>query len=567
MEKIWEVLPKIPDDFKERFPEIHPVILQLLYNRGLWTQEQIDEFLLPDYSQDIHSPFLFQDMEKAVDLIYQAIEQKQKVVICGDYDADGITATAVIFSVLEKLGAENVSTYIPRRDVDGYGLNETLIKNLIKQKTDLIITCDCGISNVKEIGLAEEAGIKVIITDHHCQPSELPKAAAMINPQLARENYPFKSLAGVGVAFKLAQALLADERCQVENKEATEKWLLDLVAIGTVADCMPLLGENRTLVKYGLLVLNKTANQGLRSLVVKSGLVLGKIDAANITYHFGPRLNAAARIKHADEALKLVLGKDKDEADKLADDLNDFNRKRQNLVERVFSEIVKVIGPEPKDKIIIVAGTDWPKGVIGLSASKIVEQYYRPVLVFTRENEEMAASGRSTSSFNLYQALSQLENFFLRFGGHAAALGLTLKSPDVFEDFKQKLLAIGEKKIKNEDLIPRMTIDTLVNLEEVDWPLYEELAKFEPFGKSNPQPNFLVKNVRLNEIVPVGQNGQHFRLIVGPGRKMIYFGANHKVSGLKPGGEIDVVFQLGVNQWNGQQELQMKVIDLKKSEK
>ena len=564
MGKIWQVAKKIPDDFKNKFPEINPIILQLLFNRGLDTQEKIDKFLLPDYSQDLHDPFLFQDMKKAVDRIYQAIEKKQKIVICGDYDTDGISSSAILLMVFKKLGAENIATYIPDREIEGYGLNQEMIDDFIKQKIDLIVTCDCGITNIKEVDLANQAGIEVIITDHHCQPKQLPKAFAIINPQLDREKYPFKRLAGVGVAFKLIQALLSDTRCQTENREATEKWLLDLVAFGTVADYMPLLGENRTLVKYGLVVLNKTANIGMRSLIEKSGLELGGLDTWNITYQLSPRLNAAARIKHADEALNMILADNRFEADELAEHLNSFNLKRQQLVEETFQQIKAEVGPKPEQVILITLGKDWPKGVLGLSANKLVDQYYRPAIVLTYRNDEIVGSGRSIPDFDLHQALTQVEKYFIRFGGHPGAVGLTLK-PDNFENFKKEILKIGQKQIKKQDLVPKLGIDTQVELNDVDWPLYEELVKFKPFGRDNWQPNLLLKNINLNEIKMVGQNGQHCRLIIEQGKKMIYFGANNKMKDIKVGDKLDIIFQLDVNQWNGQQELQMKVIDLKKS--
>ncbi len=562
--KNWDIAPKYPEGLKEKFPEINPVILQLLYNRGLDNQEKIDEFLMPDYSQDIHDPFLFQDMKKAVNRIYQAIEGKEKIVICGDYDADGITSSAVLYFIFKKLGAENLTTFLPDRETEGYGLNEKLIKRLIKEETDLIVTCDCGVTNLEEIELANRADLDVIITDHHCQLDEIPKAFAIINPRLNREKYPFKCLAGVGVAFKLIQALLSDQRCPIENREAAEKWLLDLVAVGTVADYMPLLGENRTLVKYGLIVLNKSTNYGLRALVEKSNLNFGSLDTFSITYQLSPRLNAAARIKHADIALNLILTQDINEAEKLALDLNELNKKRQQLVEKAFEEIKNQIGPDPKEKILVVLGQDWPKGVLGLNANKTVEQYCRPAIILTQRGKEIVGSGRSIPNFNIYQALVTLREYFSRFGGHPGALGLTLKNLEIFDDFKKGIEKIGREQITDEDLKPRIKIEVQVDLNEVNWSLYEEMKKFEPFGRDNNQPNFLVKNIHLDDLQMVGQNGRHCRIIVGNGRKMIYFDANDGIEDIKTGDYLDIIFQLGINQWNGQQELQMKVVDLKK---
>ncbi len=563
MEKIWEITPKYSNKFKEKFPEINPIILQLLFSRNLDTQEKIDEFLLPDYSQDLHDPFLLQDMKKAVDRGYKAIETKEKIVICGDYDTDGITSSAILLTIFQKLGAKDITTYIPDREIEGYGLSEKMVKEFIKQKVNLIITCDCGVTNIKEIDLANQAGIEVIVTDHHCQEEELPKAFAIINPQANREKYPFKTLAGVGVAFKFIQALLSDSRCQIENKEAAEKWLLDLVALGTVADYMPLLGENRTLVKYGLVVLNKTTNLGIRSLVEKSGLELGKLNTGNITFQLSPRINAAARVKHADEALNMILAKNPFEADEFAEHLNSFNLIRQQLVEKTFQKIKSDIGDKPKEMILVSLG-EYPKGVLGLCASRLLDKYSRPALVLTQRKDEIIGSGRSLPNFNLHQALTLLKKYFVRFGGHPGAVGLTI-SPEKFEDFKKGILKLGEKQLKKQDLVSKLRIDAQVELNDIDWPLYEELVKFEPFGRDNWQPNLLLKNVYLKEKQMVGKTGQHCRLVIDQGKKMIYFRSNHKMEEIKVGDKLDIVFQLDVNEWNGTRELQMKVIDLKKS--
>jgi len=565
MEKIWEIAPEIEEDFQNKFPEINPIILQLLFNRGLKTQKKIDEFLFPDYSQDLHDPFLFKNMKKAVNRIFSAIEKGEKMVVCGDYDADGITASAILFLTFKKLGAKKITVYIPDRETDGYGLNKKIVEKFIKDKVDLIITCDCGTTNFEEIKMAKKAGIDVIVTDHHCPGEGIPQVFAIINPQIENETYPFHYLAGVGVAFKLIQGILKSPKCQIDNKEGMEKWFLDLVAIGTVADSMPILGENRTLVKYGLIVLNKSANIGLRFLIKKSGLALGGIETNSIVYYLSPRLNAAARIKHAEEALKLILTEDEEKAKEFADNLNDFNKKRQVLVERVIKEIRKQIDPDSKDKILVLLGKDWPKGILGLAASKLLDEYYRPVIIISQKGKEAVGSGRSIPNLNLHEILSQLEKYFSRFGGHPGAVGLTLKDINLFEDFKKELNKIVEKKIKEEDFIPKIKIDAKVKLKDINWDFYESLVKFEPFGRDNWQPNFLLRNVVLNDLQKVGQKKQHCRLIVGGNKKMIYFCSKPEVFDFKKGDHLDVIFQLGVNQWNGQQELQFKVIDIKKS--
>ena len=561
MQKIWEVLPSISKAFKNKFPEMNPVILQLLTNRGIKTQKKIDEFLQPDYSQDIHDPYLLKDMKKAVKRIYQAVKNKEKVVICGDYDTDGVTSSAILFEIFKKIGMEDLQVYIPDRQLDGYGLNEKAIKNFIKQKVNLIVTCDCGVSNIEEIDLANKSNIDVIVTDHHREPTELPNSFAIINPQLAREKYPFRSLAGVGVAFKLIQGLLRDKNCSLPDKEATEKWLLDLVALGTIADFMPLLEENRILSKYGLVVLNKTRNLGLQSLIKFSSLETGSLSSRNVSYQLSPRINAAGRMNQATDALNLFLSENQVDADKHAQHLNLLNTQRQKITEKIF----KSIKVNEKDRIIVVLGDDWPGGILGLVSNKLVDAFSRPALVLTKKEDSISGSGRSIEGFDLFSFLKGEDKYFKGFGGHSGAVGFTLKEIDCFDNFKKRILEKGKKALDSSVLIPKLSVDVEIDLTDINWNLYEELIKFEPFGCENPQPNLLVKNVVLEKIQAVGKNDKHYRLFIEGGRKMIYFNSSSVMINFKTGEKIDIVFNLEINQWNGSQELQMKVIGIKKS--
>jgi len=561
MQKDWELFSSISKVFKNKFPEINPVILQLLANRGIKTQKEIDKFLQPDYSQDIHDPFLLKDMKKAVKRIYQAIKNKEKVVICGDYDTDGVTSSTILFQIFKRIGMDDLQVHIPDRQLDGYGLNKKAIKSFIQQKINLIVTCDCGASNVTEIDLANKSNIDVIVTDHHREPPELPNAFAIINPQLAREKYPFRFLAGVGVAFKLIQGLLRDKNCPLSDKEATEKWLLDLVALGTIADFMPLLEENRILSKYGLIVLNKTRNLGLKALIKFSSLEVGSLGSGNISYQLSPRINAAGRINQATDALNLFLSKNQTEADKCAEHLNSLNIQRQKITEKIF----KSIKIDKKDRIIVVLGEDWPGGILGLVANKLVDAFSRPALVLTKKENSISGSGRSTDGFDLFSFLKKENKYFEAFGGHSGAVGFTLKGIECFDDFKQRILEKAKKALDIDVLVPKLSVDVGVDLVDINWNLYEELIKFEPFGCKNPQPNFLIKNIVLEKIQAVGKNNKHYRLLVGGGRKMIYFNSASVMTNFKSGEKIDIVFNLEVNQWNGTKELQMKVVDIKKS--
>jgi single-stranded-DNA-specific exonuclease len=561
MEKIWQIAPLVSKKFQDKFPEISPVILQLLFNRGMDTQEKIDEFLQPDYSQDIHDPFLLQDMKLAVQRIYKGIKKREKIVICGDYDTDGVTSTTLLFRLLKKLGATNLHFYIPDREIDGYGLNIGAIQKFKEENFNLIITCDCGISNKEEITLANSFGLDVIVTDHHREPRHLPPALAIINPQLKREKYPFKFLAGVGVAFKLGQALLRSKECSLENKEATEKWLLDLVALGTVADSMPLLGENRVLVKYGLVVLNKTKNLGLKSLIRVSSLNSEGLRSEDISFRLSPRINAAGRINQATDALNLFLSSTFAKAEEWAENLNILNTQRQKITEKIF----KSVQVKPREKIIIALGEDWPGGILGLVANKLVDAFYRPALVLSRKEGEISGSGRSIDNFDLFTFLRHDEKYFKNFGGHSGAVGFTLKDEKSWEAFKKSVKERSKKALLAKDLKPFLKIEAQLEPADINWDFYEQFIGFQPFGFGNPCPNFLLLGVTLEKIQAVGRGDKHYRLFIEGGKKMIYFNSAQKMINFRPGEKIDVVFRLEINQWNGTQELQLNVLDIKKT--
>ncbi|MFN3301431.1 MAG: single-stranded-DNA-specific exonuclease RecJ [Patescibacteria group bacterium] len=562
---IWQIAPKIDQEFRNRFPEIHQLILQLLWNRGLRTQEEIDEFLLPDYSNDLHNPFLFKDMEKVVERIKKAVVEGEKITIYGDYDTDGVCATAILYLTLEKIGA-NVSYYLPDREKEGYGLNKEAIKKIIQTGTKLIITVDCGITNFEEIDFINKLGAKIIVTDHHLPLDNLPQALFIINPWVKDEKYPFKYLSGTGVAFKLIQALL--KRIEFPNSEAFEKWLLDLVAIGSVADNVPLIGENRTLVKYGLIVLNKTPRPGLRHLIKIAGINLGELDTRAIGFQIASRLNAAGRVDHASLALEMILTKEIKKAEGLAERLHRFNESRQKKMEMTFNDIKKKVGQSPLDKIIIAYKENLPIGLLGLISHRLTETYNRPSILITIGDDEIKGVGRSINEFNLIEAFKKIDRFFLRYGGHAKAAGFTLKEKNInlLKEFIEEIKKIADVQLKDLDIRPKILIDSEVNLEEITWPLYEEIKKFEPFGEKNPVPIFLARNLIIEAIENVGRNNQHLKIIINGGRKMIYFGIGNKFNYLKRGEKIDVVFQLGETQWDGLKELEFRILDLKKSE-
>ena len=564
--KQWLIKPQITEESINKFPEINPVILQLLFDRGLKTQQQIDEFLYPDYSQDVHDPYLFSQMKPAIDRIYQAVEKKEKVVIYGDYDADGVCGSAILSKTFKKLGL-SADVYLPSRELEGYGLNEKAIKDLAKSKTNLIITVDCGISNVIEIALANSLGLDVIITDHHHAPIEKPKALAIIHPGLD-QGYPFKNLAGGGVAFKLAQALIHDLRSLIpkQDKESFEKWLLDLVAVSTVADMVPLVGENRTLVKHGLMVLSKTRNLGLQKLIEVSGINKERVDNYSIGWQIAPRINAAGRMEHANSAFKLLTTENIEEAITIAHSLNKNNLARQALTEKLISESLIQLGEiGERQPVLFVQGQDWPAGVIGLVASKLTNKFARPSIVLSSSADKFIASGRSIQEFNLIEALDEFKNYLERYGGHSGAAGFTI-SQNQLTVFKRKFIAYGAKKLAQAVFLPKINIDAELKLSNTNWQLIESLLKFEPFGQENSIPRFLIRNLTVMSVDPVGNESQHLRLMVKEDnlqRKVICFGFGEAAAVLNPEDKIDIVCEVGVNEWNGNKEIQLSLVDFK----
>ena len=572
MDKKWVIAPKIDKDFSKKFPEINPVVLQLMYNRGLDIQEKIDEFLNPDYGPDIHDPFLFKDMKKAVKKIFKAIKDKKKICVHGDYDADGVCASVLLVSVLQDLGAD-VEVYIPHRELEGYGMNIKTINYLADKGFNLIITVDCGIANLQEVELAKKKGMEVIITDHHHEPPELPKAVAIINPHVESDKYPFEDLSGVGVAFKLACALIEQNKDDkiAEMPEGYEKWFLDLVAMGTVADCMPLLAENRTLVKYGMVVLKKTRRIGIKKLVEKMGKELRILDVESVGFQLCPRINAAGRMNHANSAYKLLLTKSPDEADKLAEELCQNNVDRQKLTAKIIQEARKQIDHVTKDKKILFAlGDEWPIGLAGLVAGRLSDEFHRPVFINTKAKGTITGSGRSIPEFNIIEALEKISAKFSRYGGHDQACGFELGKISDYSHLIKDLEKIASQELEGKDLKPTILIDAQIKLEDVNWPLFENLELFRPFGMKNKKPKFIAKGLNISGLEKVGRDGKHLRIMVNHDtptiRKTIGFGiGNSWGNKLKVGNKIDMVFEVDVNEWNGNRELQLKIIDLKLS--
>ncbi|MFH1610841.1 MAG: single-stranded-DNA-specific exonuclease RecJ [Patescibacteria group bacterium] len=582
MSKRWLLKPKYPQEFAEKLPGYNPVILQLLYDRGLDTHKKVDEFLNPDYTQDIYDPFLFNEMQKAVDRINKAVKNDEKILVYGDYDADGVTSTTLLVKTLEKINAKNIEIHIPHRHLDGYGMNKQAVQNFVDNGIKLVITVDCGITNIEQIELLKQNNIDTIVTDHHLQAKELPDAFAIINPSVETEKYPFKKLAGVGVAFKLAQALFKSQN-DSEDYEAFEKWLLDVVTIGTIGDVAPILGENRTLVKYGLMVLNKTPRKGLRELIRVSSLSNGhdpsqeiplgediyELNVRNVAWQIVPRINAAGRIDHANLAYTLLTTEDEMEAVALAQDIHQKNLERQKIAETMLTEAEELIGKvTDEDKILIIAKEGWLEGIVGLVAGKLKDRYNRPIILLNKDGENYSGSGRSISEFNITEALQECSELLDRFGGHAQACGLGLTGEKNFNGLKDKIKSIANEKLKGIELVPTIEIDVELKMEDLNWDLWDEIEKFEPFAEANPLPLFLIKNVKIEEMDIIGKNNNTLRFQLSQNnekQKAISFGKVEEWGDkIKVGDNIDVVVEFGVNEWNGNRELQFKIIDWKK---
>jgi len=589
MQKNWIVLPQPPLEFLEAHPELQPIVSELLYQRKLVTPAAIDEFLNPDYSQDIHDPFLFRDMRKAVERLFQAIEKKERLTIHGDYDADGVSASVILTGLFNALDYHNFSVFLPHRETDGYGLNKNTVQLLASEGTKVIITCDCGISNQEEVTLANSFGMDVIITDHHTVPPILPDAYAIIHPKVPEETYPDKTLSGGGVAFKLLQAMLQlhEQKHELlpngERPEALEKWSLDMVAISSVADMVPLLHESRTLTKYGLIVLNKTRRIGLQKLLLEArlmhndGQMKSELTTDTIGFQIAPRINAAGRMNHANVAYRLLVTNDPIEAINLAYELNQNNQERQRLVEGVMREAVKQAEAQKEMPVLFIIGNDWPVGIIGLIAGKIKERYYKPTMVITQSQAELIGSGRSIAELDMIEALQEIPQVFKKFGGHPMACGFTLNPAISLTECQTICTQKFQEKIIISDTSAKLIIDAQIDLDEVNWELYDIIQKFSPFGQDNPKPKYLARDLTVTALEPVGKDKKHLRLMVrsktGRIRKTIGWGLcnpekNDQVDwgkALAIGDKIDLVFEIDVNEWNGNRELQLTIVDLRRA--
>ncbi len=572
MNKLWKINEK-----KEISKEIldaaqSELLAQLLLQRGIDTPKKIHDFLNPSKMQ-ITSPFAFTDMKKSVERIFEAIEKQEKIIVYGDFDADGVTSTSLLYKTLMHLGA-NVDFYIPNREKENHGLNtKALVKLIAKNKAKLIITVDCGVSDVEQVGFANSFKTDVIITDHHEAPETLPEAFAIINPKAfnalekdleIEQIEALNQLAGVGVAFKLACALL-------ERKEDYDfaQQLLPFVAVGTIADVVPILYENRAFVEAGIKLIENGAHYGIAKLLEVGGYdIKNGITSENIAFGAAPRINAAGRLDTVDSAVKLLISENKAEVDICAQELDNFNRIRQDLCDKIFEEAVNALQNEPPQESIILFNPNWHIGIIGIVASKLVEKFYKPVFLMTKDPNTglIRCSSRSIPELHLRNVIAQNDELFEYYGGHAQAAGLVFDSSKTnFETVKQRLNETIKNHLEGKELKPSLFIDMEIDSDDITLELIDEIKKLEPFGEGNKTPLFATKGLVLNQYKTMGSNNNHLKIFCENKNskpfECVFW--NKSSINIPQGKEFDAVFYPKLNVFNGITTIQLDLQDIK----
>ena len=561
MNKKWEFYnpnEKKVKEISEKF-NVSELLATVLLNRNIIKDEDVKLFLNPT-RKDFHDPYLMPDMEKAVNRIITAIDKKEKTIIYGDYDVDGITSITVLSKFLKERNL-NVGAYIPNRLEEGYGLNKKAIKKIADEGYKLIITVDCGISGTEEIDYAYSLGMEVIITDHHEPLEVLPKALAVIDCKRKDNKYPFNSLAGVGVAFKLIQAI--GIRLDLEEKEYLK--FLDIVCIGTISDIVPLVDENRVIAKLGLKLVENTRSPGVKALL--NAAAYKEVNSNTVSFGMAPRINACGRMGHERDALDLFLTENIVEANRITEKLNNYNRERQEIEKRIFDEAILKITSEHlmNNNAIVIGSENWHHGVIGIVASKITELYFKPSILICFEGEAGKGSGRSIPGFDLHAALCSTSDYLEKYGGHEMAVGLSLKKSN-FQKFRQKFEQIARDN-HTEDLVSVIKIDKEINLKDINLENVKQLKLLEPFGEANKTPIFIYKNLKIDSIRALSE-GKHLKLTLKDGNTIINaigFNMGEYSEEFLIGDKIDVIGLLEINTFNGVENVQINMKDLRKS--
>ena len=559
MRKTWQI--KQQDLLVQRLLteelSISPIMAQILINRSIRTPKEADFFLNPSLL-NLHDPMLMKGMKESVSRIKQAIQKKEKILVYGDYDVDGISATALLILTLKRLGTD-VTSYIPNRLNDGYGLNEKAVSIIHKKGIELLITVDCGITAISEIKSLRELGIGTIVTDHHRPDEKLPDADIILNPLQKGCPYPDKNLAGVGVAFKLAAGLLGKD----------DDWLyqqLDLVCLGTIADVVPLIGENRILVKNGLNELTHTKKQGLKALIEQAGLKGKDITSYYVGYILGPRINATGRLGSPHTSLELLLTDDIDKANELAKTLGVENKNRQKMEELVLRQAVARVERDidfKNQRVIVLEDDSWHKGVIGIVASRLVDRFYRPTVIISIDGNEGRGSCRSIRNFNLFDALSDCSRHLKNYGGHSYAAGLTIEK-NRLDDFRQTINDIANKRILPQDLIPCLNIDAEMPISALNQKLLKELDGLSPFGTGNPKPVFVSRNLKIRNI-PQALRRSTIKMWVTDGKvtaEAIGFNMADFMPSDPLNQKIDIAYTYDLNVYKGITSIKLQLKDL-----
>lgn len=544
---------------------IHPLVSKMMFNRNIFDPADGRRYLSPSLS-DLHNPFLMRDMKKAVDRLIAAIHQHEKIVIYGDYDADGITSVATLFHFLRQIHPQS-NYYIPDRIEEGYGLHQKALDRFRSEGVTLIVTVDCGISDHDQIAYAKKWGMDTIILDHHEISETIPDADAIVNPHRSDCHFPFKDLAAVGIVFNFLIALrgtLRKEGFWKGGNGPNLRQYLDLVALGTIGDIVPLVDENRIFVKFGLDLMTEDRRVGISALKRVAGIERQVVDSFRASFNLIPRINAAGRIATATDAVQLLLSENNDHADELSSKLDGFNRKRQAMERAIFCELLERIGEKEDSRgmgPMVFASPDWHPGVIGIVASKLVDRYGRPVILISLKDGIGKGSGRSVEDINIYQELKRCEAFLLSYGGHRYAAGIAIRENDI-EPFSTLLSAVIGQKTAAEEFSARTTIDAQCNLTDITHELLCEIAHLAPFGSLNPEPVLCVRNVRVASPTIVGNN--HLRMRVsneGVSRNTIWFSQGQFITDLSAA-ILDIVFTPQINHWNGSADIQLKMRDV-----
>lgn len=560
--KNWKTYPGIPADINKRLEAYPQFLRQVLYNRGISTLEQAELYLAARDPQ--YDPFLLKDMDKTAQRLLAAIDTREKIAVYGDYDVDGVTATALMVQVLQRFGAV-VDRHIPNRFEEGYGLNTQSIDRLNDQGVRLILTVDCGIRSPREAEYARELGIDLIVSDHHFPQDVLPNAYAVVCPKQAGDTYPFKELSGVGLAYKIAQALFQTRKV---GDWSAEDWL-DLVALGTVSDLVPLEDENRALVRKGLQQIRYGHRVGISALCGAAGKDIARITSTDIAFGLGPRLNAAGRMESAEKAYELLMTNDRNEAGMIAQELDNQNSNRQYATRKAQEKAEETLLGSELTNLIAAFDEEFNPGIVGLVASKLTERYYRPAVVGSVEGDFIKASCRSISEFHITQALDECADILLRHGGHSMAAGFTVHR-DYKDQLVERLNQIANRELDGLELRPTLKIDIELFPEEVTSRIYPELEKLQPTGMGNPAALLALKNVELSEVSLIGNEKTHLRFKVPHAQvyqAVAFNQAQWYNDWLLKHSRFDLAFTIDINVYNGKESQQIMVKDMRPSAK